>query len=180
MPDSQYSLLEAGEKMLWEGRPQRGFMLRSSDAMLIPFSIFFFGFSIFWEFQATNGKAPTFFSLWGIPFIAVGFYLLIGRFLVDAFVRGSTYYGVTDQRVLISSGLWSREVRSLFLAGLPEMRLTQKSNGRGTIKFGADPQSNRIPLSWTGSTVPAFEGIEDVENVYKVILKAQKAAYANQ
>jgi len=171
--------------MLWEGRPQRGLMLRARDGLLIPFSLLWCGFAIFWEYQATfgiKGQGPVsiFFELWGAMFVAIGLYFVFGRFLFDAYIRAGTYYGVTNQRIMISSGLLRREVRSMFLAGLPEMRLSQSRDGRGTIKFGADPIGNRMSFSWTGSSVPAFEGIEDPANVYHVILKALKAAYADQ
>jgi hypothetical protein len=175
---TQEGLLEPGEKLLWEGRPRQGLMLRPRDTFMIPFSILWCGFAIFWESSVLSQSAPGFFALWGIPFVAAGLYFVFGRFLYDAFVRSGTFYALTDRRVLISAGGFRREVRSLILEGLTDLRLSENGDGRGTIKFGADPESQNRGFGSlaSGSGAPAFEGIEDVRGVYRQIMAAQKKA----
>lgn len=166
------------ERVLWSGVPRQGLMLRASDVFTIPFSIMWCGFAIFWEFGATRSGAGAFFTAWGIPFVGVGLYMVIGRFFVDAFQRARTIYALTNERVIIAGGGWSgRTVRSISLRQLPEVLLSERRDGRGTIAFSPSP--------WTTGTgwprdrqqpSPQLEGIENVRSVYELIRQAQKAA----
>ena len=94
------------------------------------------GFAIFWESNVMASKAPFFFRLWGIPFVAVGLYLIFGRFVVDAMQRGRTAYGLTDRPVVLISGVASETVKSLSLRTLSDVSLTEKADGTGTITLG--------------------------------------------
>ena len=107
------SQLASNEKLLWTGQPRRGLRLRATDALAIPFSLLWCGFAIFWEWSVLKQGAPGFFALWGIPFVAIGLYVVFGRFFVDALQRARTYYALTDQRALIISGLVNRQTKSL-------------------------------------------------------------------
>lgn len=70
------------EQLLWWGKPEGGFALHPNDAFLIPFSLLWGGLAIFWELQVVKAQTPIFFVIWGIPFVLVGIYLILGRFLV--------------------------------------------------------------------------------------------------
>src|ERR1700704_3187139 len=81
------------ERIVWSGRPAQGLLLTGRDVFLIPFSLLWGGFAIFWETMAvTQQKEAGFFSLWGIPFVVVGLYLIVGRFLFDAWIRRGMSY----------------------------------------------------------------------------------------
>jgi len=171
--------LARGERLIWYGQPASGIRLRSSDVYLIPFSILWGGFAFFWEYSVVTSKAPPFFVLWGIPFVAMGLYLIIGRFLYDASRRASTFYGVTDRRIIIITGSYERKVKSLNLATLPEMTLAERAGGLGTLTFGSVPfpYSMLQNGSWPGSareSVAQFELIEDARIVYQIVRDAQR------
>ena len=174
------SQLSAGEKLLWSGRPRQGIMLRPSDAFVIPFSLLWCGFAIFWEAGVINSKAPIMFQLWGIPFVLVGLYFVFGRFIVDARQRARTFYGLTSQRVIIISGIFTRQVKSLNLRTLTDVSLAERSNGLGTISFGAQaPWWVGSGLTWPGMNTqlsPAFEGIDHPRDVYERLRTAQSTA----
>lgn len=172
--------LGSGERLLWSGRPRQGAMLRPTDAFLIPFSLLWCGFAIFWEASVMRNNAPIFMQFWGIPFILVGLYFVFGRFWVDARQRSQTSYGLTNQRIIIVSGLFSSQVKSLNLRTLADVSLTERSNGFGTIAFGTPPPwwaaSNMQWPGMSGQFVPMFDVIENPRTVYEQIRSAQAAA----
>jgi hypothetical protein len=174
------SELGTNEKLLWAGQPRRGIVFRGADLFLIPFSLFWGSFSIFWEVSVLSAGI-SFFALFGIPFVLIGLYMIFGRFFVDASTRAKTYYGVTNERIIIISGLFSRKVKSLNLRTLSDVSMDQKQNGTGTITFGPmNPAAAWGGMTWWPGTsammTPAFDMIPEVKSVYDVIRDAQKQA----
>jgi hypothetical protein len=99
--------LDSGESLIWSGAPRHGLVLRPSDAYMIPFSLLWGGFAIFWEASVLRmppGPNTAFMSIWGVPFMLMGLYLIVGRFFVDARIRAKMYYGLTNRRAIIISG----------------------------------------------------------------------------
>ena len=173
------SQLMVGEHLLWSGRPRTGVTLRASDAFIIPFSLLWCGFAIFWEFSVVSSNAPLIMRLWGIPFVLIGLHFVFGRFIVDARQRARSFYALTNQRVIIVSGLLSQQTKSLNLRTLSDLTLAERSNGLGTIYFGTPgPWWASSGMQWPGmntQTVPMFEQIENPRRVYDQIRSAQAA-----
>lgn len=170
--------LEPGERLLWSGFPRQGVTLRGQDMFMVPFSLMWGGFAIFWEYMAFQDDGPIFMKLWGIPFVLVGLWMIFGRFFTDAWTRARTVYGVTSRRVLIINGLARRQVRSLQLLGLAELNNSEQADGSGTITFGAGPAWTAV-RGWPMSNQylpPAFDGIPNVRDVLQTIRNAQRAA----
>ena len=74
--------LLAGERILWSGRPAGGLLLTERDVFLIPFSVFWCAFIAFWMTGALRGGVA--FAAFGLPFVALGLFFAVGRFLADA------------------------------------------------------------------------------------------------
>jgi hypothetical protein len=152
--------------------------------LLIPFSLLWCGFAIFWTTTATGMRAPSFLTLWGLMFVAVGLYLVFGRFLFDAWVRRGMGYAVTNRRILIlRSGPFSRFI-TVNLEGMPNLDLRETARGRGTIRFGLSASlfSNRNMSSWSPALdpTPQFIAIDNVRQVFDLLQKAGKSAAINE
>ena len=138
-------VLLPGEKVLWTGRPDPRRLVSRADLFLIPFSVMWGGFAIFWELAVlgvidfgdagSGDAAPWFFALWGIPFVVAGLYLIAGRFLVKRWVRRRTVYAVTDQRVVVMRRVRGARVDTGYIHSLPNVTASVDASGRGTIDF---------------------------------------------
>jgi len=165
----------AGKPPLWSGRPPQGLLLRASDALLIPFSMLWGGFAIFWEWGATHAgrTAPLVFPIFGAVFVAVGLYLIVGRFLRDSWRRGRTVYVLTEDRAIVAVG---RNVRVVPLAGA-SVELQAGRGDAGVIWFGTPPSFLMANSSWPGSGAkvpPSFELASDARAVFEQVLAAQR------
>jgi hypothetical protein len=170
--------LGSGERLLWAGSPRPGVRLQAVDAILIPFSLAWGGFACFWEYEVITSGAPLVMRLFGLPFVFIGLFLVVGRFFVDAWRRRSTFYGLTNQRALIASG---RQVRSLNLQTLGDVTLSERPDGSGTILFA--PAG--APMAWARATTwvttsrggpPSFEMVPGARQVCDRIRTAQREA----
>jgi hypothetical protein len=136
------------ESLLWCGRPLRRIIFHPSDWYLVPFSLLWGGFAIFWEcgvlgigflgHRQVHGEL-NFFVLWGIPFVLAGQYLIWGRFIYDYWRKGRVFYGVTDRRVLILIEGSTRKVIDSSLRALVSVDLTLRKDGAGTVSFLGHP-----------------------------------------
>lgn len=172
-------LIGPDERLLWEGRPdKRTYVLRGSW-FLLPFSVLWGGFAIYWEYLALTHGAPPMFALFGVPFVALGLYLILGRFWVAAREADRTTYGLTDRRVLIQTGALNRRLIDLPLANLPAIEFREGRSGFGTIVFGQPV----LPFFWTElpgwpgmPQMAAFVAISDAAEVYRLVRRARDEA----
>lgn len=132
--------LQSGERVLWEEAPDGRRWLQPQDALLIPFSLMWGGFAIFWEASALYSPSPgdsIIAPLWGIPFVPLGLYLIVGRLVVRRWLLGHTAYALTDRRAIsITLGFrGGSPVKSVGLA--PIRRLTSRSVATDAARSGS-------------------------------------------
>ena len=173
--------LSSGESLLWSGRPRQGVIFRGSDVFVIPFSLLWGGFAIFWEYKAYTSGAPFFFLLFGGAFVVMGIYFIFGRFFVDSMTRKNTYYGVTNDRVIIVTEFPTSKTKSLGLSTLTDITFSTKPDQSGTISFGAQhPMAEMFGgMNWPGMGAyqgPRFDMIDNVKSVYDKLQRAKKDA----
>lgn len=172
------------EEILWTGQPETSVFFTNADIFLVPFSLLWGGFVVFWEASVLSigGKAgqnapPIFFSLFGIPFVLFGLYFIFGRFIYKNIRKKKTYYAVTDKRVIVLAELFNKNINAEFIDRIACMNKIVRADGKGTIGFG---NSNwRFAMygntgmdffvSFYGQDVPAFYDIKDVNKVYDIV-----------
>jgi hypothetical protein len=188
IPKKFQAELNPGEQVIWSGQPKQGFILRPTDVLMIPISLMWGGFAIFWESAAIAmslaGKMPfpisLIFPLFGLPFVLFGLYLIFGRFFFDKATRSKTYYALTGERIIIISGLRNQNIKSIDFKNLSEVNISTKSNGPGTITFGATHPwgwfyaGGGFPNPGRPNISPSFEMIEDAKTVYQHIKRLQR------
>jgi hypothetical protein len=181
--------LLAGETFLWTGKPNPRVVFHSDDWYLIPFSLLWGGFAIFWEAGvlgywgsgAKNGTPSSFMALWGIPFIVIGQYVIWGRFLHDAWLKKRTYYAVTNRRVLVMQDGWKQKTIWTYISSIPTVE--REGLATGTLWFGPKSpvwggrgQQTRGMSRFSIGAVPVFADIDDLDSVYRMVLNLRESA----
>jgi hypothetical protein len=172
--------LTPGESVLWAGQPSPRIRFHQQDLLLIPFSLIWGGFAIFWEAgvagfwgsPGTRSRGPWLLGLvWGIPFVAIGQYLIWGRFLHAAWEKKRTHYAVTNRRLIAVRRGSNRQMAACYLDTLLTLSKEGRSNGIGTLRFAQIPGANGRSTwaSWDGLSVPSFVDIDDVDSVYRLV-----------
>lgn len=161
------ALLQPGEQLLWHGAPARGIRFRAGDLQNSLMGLFVLGFAIFWCVGAS--QAGGFFWVFGLLLVAMGLHLSVLRYFIEAHRRKDTYYGVTDQRVIL---MGPKQIETLFYNQLPCLELEPGKNGEGCIYLSPA----RVPTTRKGRTVMAQDAsrkglyhIRDAAGVYGLI-----------
>lgn len=170
--------LEEGESLLWSAQPRQGVFLRASDKGMIPFSLIWGGFALFWEYEVISTGAPFLFALFGLPFVVAGIYLMIGRFFYDAALRQRTFYGITDRRVIILSGIRSKQSRYTDISEITDIGLLESPDGSGAILLSSEDIENvlKTEMMWPGQNEikPLLSNLQDVRKPFEIIQKLRK------
>lgn len=160
------------ERILWKGRPEKGNLFTSREYVMLPFSLIWLSFSLFWEWAALNSvknrEAPLFIALWGLPFVGIGLYLLIGRFIQEAYLRGKTFYVITNKKIIIKRG---NKIKMHDGKDLPPMDIEIHKNGNGTILFCEDVYTRRGRRHSTYFTIENIADIAQAQNAVNMMDK---------
>src|SRR5436309_1433909 len=123
-------------------------------------------------------------KLFGLPFVAIGLFMIVGRFFADAERRAHTLYGVTSNRVFIVTGR-GKTVASYPLAQIPGITTTEGRDGFGSVLLAsATPALAQLGSVMAATTrrgvFPMLEMIESPKLVAETITRAQREAAAHK
>lgn len=160
--------LRPGEKLLWTGRPRPGFAFRASDRATTIVAVVWTAFAGFWEaIVYVSSDAPPGMLVVGALFIAMGCYLLFGRFILDILRRRRVVYGITDARALMVSEFGWRRVWSVELDEGLKIDFVAHPRGLGDIVFRPGGKGLAgLPLR--------FELLEDMDAVDAILVDVQR------
>lgn len=163
--------LEREERLLWAGKPRGGIQFKPFDLFMLPFGLAWFGFALFWTYMAA--QSSILFALFGIPFVLVGFGMVAGRFIADAWNRKTMVYGITTERILVKSGISKTVVKSIAIASIADVELVEKKDGSGTIFLGPTGFKALVSSKETlpnARTIHSIAHIPNVREVYNQLL----------
>lgn len=185
MQDPSYKLqiliqaeLGVGERMVWNSAPSPARLARKSLPAVI-FGIPWTAFALFWMAGASGFKMPDFnhftsyFSLFGVPFVLIGFGMLSSPLWASRRASSSAYV-ITNQRAIIfECQPWGRtSIHSFFPNQLAAVRRIQLADGSGDLildkKISTDGEGSR------STTDIGFFGIPDVKQVEGMIFTLAK------
>lgn len=116
------------------GRARGHCPLSGADAFLVPFSVLWGGFAVFWEVTAITTVRQPLFIIWGIPFVLLGLYFIFGRFIFKKRRKIATIYGLTNSRAIVCTG--DRSVADSPVIGMPT-KVDRARDGRHvSVTFG--------------------------------------------
>ena len=176
--EAVHSTLRNGEELLWSGGPDPDRLLNRKDIFLIPFSLLWCGFAIFWLFLAAS--ADGFFWLFGVPFVLVGLYMVFGRLIVKRSTRRGMRYAITSQRALVARASGSLSDTNLSREHVSTTR--SKDGSHADVRFGSGPGGSLAIWENTGmeaifptSAGVAFYDVADPEPMLRALEQARSA-----
>lgn len=177
--------LDADETLLWQGAPSGEVRYARKDLGVSLIGCLFLAVAIFWAVAAviaTAGTPMVFLApLFALPFMAVGVFLIGGRFYYYAWVRRHTRYALTERRAIIATSARGRSLKSYpinadteidYQPG-PEVTIWfAEERRRGSYRTRRDRSIHNRTYQYTVKY--GFEYISDGDEVYRLMRQIQQ------
>ena len=157
--------LTGGEYVLWKGKPEKGNLFTRGDIIPFILSLLWCAVAVyFFADEITSGD--TFDFLFMVPFIGIGFYASVGRFMHLASRRKRTWYAITNKKIIRKIG---HHVDMLDGEKLPPFRIEMGRGGNGNVWFGERDVYRRKSLDENDLYVFLMENVKDPVRVCEII-----------
>ncbi|WP_103763200.1 aspartate carbamoyltransferase catalytic subunit [Roseovarius confluentis] len=167
--DEWEGILDPGEQVLWQGRPDPAITFRAAHAAALVFGLFFAGFALFWMVMAA--QAGGLFWMFGLIHFTVGLGIAFGGIFWEPWKRRHTWYTLTDRRAFIARDL---PFRGRTLKSYPitdRTRLEFRDGTPGSIMF--DHEMRRRKNGHYRVDI-GFERIAKAEEVLRLMRQVQE------
>jgi hypothetical protein len=175
------NLLRPEERVLWQGRPKQGGLIKPFAFTLLALVFLVFIALIAWLGLQEKGTTmgTNHLILAGIFFVADLIFFYIAVILLPGKARTMQYL-ITDQRILIKSKVFSEKVESYDLARIVDWEKHRTGDGNGELYFASfsieDPDdADRVEREMEQGKEPFEDVLFGLENVDEVAVIFQDA-----
>lgn len=161
--------LTEGETILWTDRPAVRSKLSIKDAPGMLFGMFFLAFAIFWTAMAssaTSGGAVSFMPIFGVPFIAVGFYTAFIAPFKSIRMRNNSMYAITNRKVYIFYASNRGKMVSYDLSQISNITLEMSDDDTGTLRFQTGQYRSSGSRGMGYRVRPIYDGFYNINNTH--------------
>jgi len=162
-------ILDPGEKILWQGRPDPAFCVSVGNIAMAVFGVFFASFATFWMVMASQAPGP--FWMFGLIFFFAGLGIVIGAVVGPTYRRRHTWYTLTDQRAFVATDLplLGRKLESFPINARSPLSLQE---GRpGSVHFAEKTKRGK---NGPYTVQVGFERIGEARDVYALLRQIQR------
>lgn len=164
------AILDPGETIVWQGRPDPGFHLSAQDFFAAGFGLAFAGFAVFWMIVASGAGG----ALWmfGLIHFTVGVALFWRSVHGDTTRRRHSWYTLTDRRAFIATDLPFRGKTLKHYPITPDSPVSHIPGELATIHFARERRSTDKGRRYWANI--GFERIAEGDRVIALIRDAQR------
>lgn len=171
IPTGWEGILDEGEAVLWQGRPDAAVIFRIEKAFQFIFGLFFAGFALFWMVMA-GAMGGGYFWMFGLLHFGVGIAISFGALFKDAYRRRYTFYTLTSKRAFIATDMPHKGQHLESYPITPDTALTYIPGALATVNFATkDRRSGKN--HWQTEPI-GFERITDGDTVYRQMREIQQ------
>ncbi len=169
-PTGWGDILDPGETILWQGRPDGAVVLKLSNIAMLVFGLFFAGFALFWMVLAA--RAGGMFWMFGLIHFSVGIGIAFGALFWSAYRRRHSWYTLSNRRAFIATDLPLRGKRLKSWPITPVSMLELVDGALGSVHFA---QATKRGKNRSYRVKVGFERIADGSRVYRLMRNIQIA-----
>ncbi len=164
-------ILDAGERIIWQGRPDPSFHVSPKKLFPTLFGLGFAGFALFWMAMAAQSGGG--FWMFGLIHFSVGLWLTGNSLFGESLRHRRTWYTLTDKRAFIATDFpWKgRQLDSYALT--PATRLSLRGGLPGSVIFAREERRGNKGRRYMVDI--GFHRIGDAEKVYELMRGVQRA-----